>query len=792
MSSDEAETAYFHRDDLNKPRSDDVELTTERLITLISETRLFRVFNPARLNRLAEHIELIKLRKGEKLFEEGAEITSLYVLVDGGLLEKQTSRGFERRVEPTEIDPNPVIPATPMAASRQQSNAGDVRTSTATALVDSRLVRIPKDAFIPVANMSGREHGSRDVLRPVREAELRKVLPSAFGQLSETAFKDLSSRLTWRSVSRGEPVCFQGEKTDRFYILVSGRLQVLVKKEGSTESEPIDEFAPGDTVGEMEVITGEKCAHTVIALRDSELVQFSKQQFDSLTGRFPKLWQYISNVMVHRLKNAYLKTARSPLSRNILIVPAVDGMDLNEFTGELRQSLQSGDSSSGSCLVLTSQVVDRRFGERFAQSTDSDRQHLRLKLWLSEQERSHEVILFQTDGTVTEWTQRCIRSADEVIYVAPEGAAPQTGAVAAAVRESEPAHDTRRRKALVLQHDPQIVRPSGTSAWLDEFGLKNTDGSSFCPGRPLHLRRGHAADYARIGRYVTRREVGLVLSGGGARGFAHVGCIRAMKELGIPIDMIAGVSMGSVVSAAYAFDPEQFEDRISVIASQLGGVLTDFTFPYVSIAKGARFDRRLKSWFGDVLIEDLWLPYFCVTSNLTRARIHVHDAGPLWWSVRASGTLPGVSSPVIHEGDLLFDGCLLDNLPMDVMRDRMYESYVVAVDVVPPHDLEVDVKQTVHSPSGIVLAVNRFNPFAKKKYGLPGIFSVLQRAGELGSVYGRQRLIEGKYADQYLHPPVDKIHIADFKEVERAAEIGYEHCLRELSEWWSKEQAPAR
>jgi len=249
--------------------------------------------------------------------------------------------------------------------------------------------------------------------------------------------------------------------------------------------------------------------------------------------------------------------------------------------------------------------------------------------------------------------------------------------------------------------------------------------------------------------------------------------------------MIGGVSMGSLVSAAYAYDPEHFEETITRVESQLQGALFDITAPVVSIARGARFDKRLRGWFGaETRIEDLWMPYFCVSSNLTEANIVVHEAGKLWWAVRASGTLPGLTSPIVYEESLLFDGCLLDNLPMDVMRERLGDARVIAVDVVPPHDLKVQLPE-VQSPSGWWLLWKKLNPFANT-VALPNIVAILHRAGELGSVYGRQKLIDQGIANRYIQPPVEHITITDFEGVAEARQIGYDYCKADLGAWWQE------
>ena len=360
---------------------------------------------------------------------------------------------------------------------------------------------------------------------------------------------------------------------------------------------------------------------------------------------------------------------------------------------------------------------------------------------------------------------------------------PKASAIIPEIQRQDEATQTRRQRSLVLLHDSSVSRPSGTMQWLRALNLVSDASDHQITARHFHIRRSNDEDFARVSRFLLGREVGLVLSGGGARGFAHVGCIRALRELGIPIDMIGGVSMGSLVSAAYAYDTENFEKKIETIKSQLKGVLFDFTAPVVAFARGRRFDQRLQSWFDDVKIEDLWLPYFCVSSNLTEASLVVWESDHLWSAVRASGTLPGLSSPVISNNCLLFDGCLLDNLPMDVMRERLGASHVIAVDVVPPHDLTVDVTE-LQSPSGWWLLWNRLNPFAKK-VELPNIVSIMHRAAELSSVYGRQQLIDQHLADIYLRPPVDEISIADFGMIGDSARIGYEYCKQPLADWWA-------
>lgn len=760
----------------------------DELVRLVAETSLFREVNREHLDGLKEQLEWVTLADGEELFREGDTVDSLYVVADGWLeVTKQRENlggdSTNDRLVLARIAP-------PSTIGEMQILTGGTRSATVTASLPSGLVKFPKPAFDRLLAQDHRivEELTKTIMPRLFRDQMVSVLPKLFGELDKAMLKDLEKKMKWQRLPRGHVLCYQGEESDSFYIVISGRLQVLIRS-ASGESRQVGEVSQGESVGEMGVFTGSPRSATIIASRDSELLRFSKADFDEFTSRYPELMRHLTRLLIQRLQRVDHSAKTASLSANILIAPASNGAPIDEFSRRLLVALCELHSLNEPCpeavLLLTSQEVDGLMSvPGIAQATENEPNDLRLRSWLSQREQRYKVILFQADPTATEWTKRCIRSTDEIIYVAePDHASPGT-AVAQEIQEQELLHQTRRRRALMLMHRDDTVRPSNTKRWLTALHLETTGADRQNGARHFHLRRNSDSDYQRIARYVSGREVGLVLSGGGARGFAHVGCIHAMRELGIPIDMIGGVSMGSLVSAAYAFNPERFDETIRTIQSQLKGVLFDLTPPVVSFARGRRFDQRLQSWFGDVSIEDLWVPYFCVASNLTKANIEVFDTDALWWAVRASGTLPGLTAPQIRDGCLLFDGCLLDNLPMDVMRERMGTSKVIAVDVVPPHDLKVDVTE-VQSPSGWWLLWKKLTRFGPK-VELPNIVSIMQRAAELGSVYGRHKLIESRLADIYLQPPVEEIFVADFSKVDDAARIGFVHCKERLTKWWPK------
>jgi CRP-like cAMP-binding protein/predicted acylesterase/phospholipase RssA len=764
--------------------------TPEELVRLIADDPLLSSIDRSYLDGLQGELSWIALTEGETLFQEGESVDAFYFVTSGLLEVTKDQEDLDGnpdndRLVLAQIGPGSTI-------GEMQILTGGVRSATVSAAKPSGLVKFPKEAFdrFLAKDQNVVDQLAKTIMPRLYRDQMVDVLPNLFGELDDKMLRDLEDKMTWRSIRRGDLLCYQSEPSDSFYIIISGRMQVLIK-DASGRSRNVGELSQGESVGEMGVVTGEPRSATIIASRDTELLEFSREEFEDFTKRYPEMMRRMTRMLINRLQRANRRSRVKNLSSNILLAPASDRVELGEFAKQLYDALHAMELDDGgdmeACLLLTSQEVDRRLGvPGISQAGERRPDDLRLRSWLSEQEKRYAVILLQADPTVTNWTSRCIRNVDEIMYVANATCEPTTTAVVAEIQLQEAKHAERRHTLVLLHGD--VERPQGTIRWLDKLELSRHLLKKGGRGRHFHIRRQKVSDYQRLARYVSRREVGLVLSGGGARGFAHVGCIRAMHELGIPIDMIGGVSMGSLVSAAYAYDPDNFEVTINRVESEVKNALFDITAPVVSIARGLRFDKRLCGWFGaNTQIEDLWMPYFCVSSNLTEAQIVVHESGPLWWSVRASGTLPGLTSPVVFEDSLLFDGCLLDNLPMDVMRERLGSATVIAIDVVPPHDLKVQFPN-VQSPSGWWLLWRKLNPFTKS-IALPNIISILHRAGELGSVYGRQRLIDQRIADRYIQPPVEHIKIADFAGVAEARRIGYDYCKFKLKSWWPLHEA---
>jgi NTE family protein len=184
----------------------------------------------------------------------------------------------------------------------------------------------------------------------------------------------------------------------------------------------------------------------------------------------------------------------------------------------------------------------------------------------------------------------------------------------------------------------------------------------------------------------------------------------------------------------------------------------------VALVRGKKVSARLREHFGDVCIEELPLPFFAVSSDLTTGRIHVHHDGALWRALRASVALPGILPPVTHHGHLLVDGGVMNNLPVDVMREHaLGAGPIIACDVTGEVDLRATSEHYGEQPWWLAW---------RKVAGSPSIISILMRSGTVGSE--AQRRIVREQCDFLIEPPMPTIGLRDWKKFDQAIQEGYD------------------
>ncbi len=544
----------------------------------------------------------------------------------------------------------------------------------------------------------------------------------------------VGTELEWFSLPGGWTLFEEGAAANALYIVTSGSLGVFVN-DGAGGARLVARLGVGETVGEMAMISGAPRSASVRALRDTSLLRLGKPGFDRLMAEHPAAMMPIARQLVERLQRVTVVKDHPPAPGTIALLPLTPSVPGAEIARSLARALSAGG-----------QRVHLLDAGAAAHTED----------WFHAIESAHDLILYRADCGPTAWSRLCLRQADRIVLLADAEEAPPSVPAAGGLldRPGLPAAE------LVLLQPPAAGMPKAGRAWLDRYG----------PTCRCQLRRGHAGDLARLARLLRNKAVGLVLSGGGARGFGHIGVVKALREYGVRFDFVGGASMGAIIAAGLAFQWDDAELRERMHAAFVASdPLNDYTLPLVALIKGGKATRRLRTHFGDALIEDLWLPYFCLSSDLTAGRARVHRTGPLWRALRASIAIPGVLPPVVDAGAVLVDGAVMNAMPADVMNELMHGT-IIGVDVAADWSVSADVDSF---ETGLLRSLMNL------RHGrAPGIVSLLMRAATVSS--SAQTRVSRAHVDLLIEPPLDGIGIRDWRTFDEAIETGYRYTMDRL------------
>jgi predicted acylesterase/phospholipase RssA/CRP-like cAMP-binding protein len=489
----------------------------------------------------------------------------------------------------------------------------------------------------------------------------------------------------------GQWLFHQGDPGSALFFLVRGRLRAWRELDDGPpghEGVLLGEILPGESVGEVGMLTGHDRSAGVRATRDSLLVRVDRQAFELMARRNPSLVMRLAASVAGRLRqNMQPGAAGSRAPKTIALLPLGD----SPRTAAFCDALAAGLAGDGRTIDITRETLGAIGapipGLGVEQSVNAPLRH-----WLGDLEVDADRLVYRCDAAATPWSEFCLRQADLVLRVAEASSDP-------APRDWEQSLEAGHgqsggaRQALVLLQPEAAAPITGTLAWLQPRRLDYH----------LHVRADRPDDLQRVLRIITGCATGLVLGAGAVRGFAHLGVNRAMREAGVPIDWIGGSSIGAIMGAAIANDWSAAQTTQAAFdAFVKGKPFSDYTLPLVSLLAGGRMRRLLRKHLPGN-IEDLPIPFFCTSSNLSTGKINLHQRGPLWQVLSASASLPGVMPPSVHQGQLAIDGSVLNSLPVDLMQE-MPVGRVVAVDLSTRKDYLIDYD---HVPSGWNLLFSR-------------------------------------------------------------------------------------
>jgi NTE family protein len=572
-------------------------------------------------------------------------------------------------------------------------------------------------------------------------------------EVGDAALKKLLAEANWFGLPGGMLLDRDGENDHALFLVVTGSLGVFAEDEKGRRK-LVAHIPAGETVGEMSLISGDAHSVQLVALRDTELLRVSPLAFETLIARHPRVMLNLMRILVRRLQKTTHSDDSAGRPKTFAIIPLQDGLKDEPLPHRLAAALRSMGSRAA--------VLDAREADRSAD-------------WFNQFEMDHDVVFYVGDAPDSPWTHQCLRQADRIfLFARADRPLPLRPLDMPAFKE--------RASGL-----PQLLllHASGQSEGLPEhFAIRSGLFESH-----HHIRAGNGNDIARIARFISGRAIGLVLAGGGARGFAHIGVLKALMEAGVPFDNLGGASMGAIIAAGVAaeWSIEELTERMRA-AFVAKNPLNDYTIPLIALVRGKRVSTLLQHYFGEMKIEELPKPYFCVSSDLTSGRIHEHRSGALWRALRASVALPGILPPVTHHGHLLVDGGVMNNLPVDVMKQHS-AGPIIASDVTGELDMRVRDDRYGERPIWSLLW--------QRMSGSPSIVSILMRSGTVGSE--AQRRVVREQADYILEPPLVGIGLRDWKAFDRAIKEGYEHAAEmiekkgvPLTEFWSEGPAVAK
>jgi predicted acylesterase/phospholipase RssA/CRP-like cAMP-binding protein len=519
--------------------------------------------------------------------------------------------------------------------------------------------------------------------------KLQRLFLRLFPELETDTILHLFEKGVERHLQTGEFLFHQGDDQHTMYIVLQGRLRAIREKNG--ESKILGDIGAGETVGEMAFFTDEPRMASVVALRNTQVLEFSPGQYLEITNSHPAFTHSLFNLVIRRIRRNAFEQNKSTPPRNVVFVA-------------LQQS-----STMEQLKASVSWEFEKRSGPfRLYDKASIPNGDMNL---LFESVEEHEGInLFFCDPSDPEWAKQCVIYGDLIVVATDFSAKPD-------ITELEEYlgiyHQEIHYKNVFLLciHESTKSLSENTASWLEN--------------RPVdlhvHLRTGHPQDIARLYRIIRQKAVGLVLGGGGARGFAHIGVVRALQEAGIPIDFLGGTSAGALYGIGMAFADFDFDRIHSLNEEAVRRKLTsgDLTLPMISLMTGKKFKGYLKRMFGECRMEDLWINTYCLSTNLSRATPHVHRTGLVWKQVYASMAIPGVFPPVIIDGCLHVDGGVMDNLPVEYMYGYPVDTLIaVSLDRMEIRELTLN-----EIPSPWKLLWDQL--VRRKKHHLPGITSLL-------------------------------------------------------------------
>ncbi len=581
-----------------------------------------------------------------------------------------------------------------------------------------------------------------------------------FKNLPHSVIREMMNCTVREFLPSGKILFEEGDTGMDLYILSQGRLRY--EKIGNDGKVATGEFQKMDILGELSLFTGEPRSAKVYAVRDSEVIRIPRNLALNILSNHPQALLQVTRIIAERL--ARVRRRAEGISRNsfsFCFLPITREIDLNLFIQKVCECAKS----YGKYKIVTAELFLNEFPNFIDSGDVIEREHLILD-WFQKLESENTCIFYVGSFDCAECTKRFIRQSDRILFLQDGNSPPNKSPMEEYIQTMGIGH---KKMDLVLFHPYSDRPPNGT---LSHLKIRSV-------ARYYHIHMDSKITIERMLRGILGKSIGLALGGGGAKGFAHLGVLRSIEESGIPIDMVSGTSAGSIFAAliAMGYNSDQSKNEAKKLWVDRD-LLNEYTIPVLSLVAGKKYTEAIRDFFGNIQIEDLWIPYFAVSTDLSNSESHIHEEGSLWKAIRSSTSLPGIVPPFIENGVVYVDGGVMDNVPGLLLKEKG-AGPVISVDVFgdiyPDQDKELtqyfDKSQPGVLDHPIVQLSNLINFKNIFQPKFPPIGDIITRS-ILVSSKERVRQTE-KISELFLQIPTNNFGVLEWFSYLKLIELGY-------------------
>ena len=578
----------------------------------------------------------------------------------------------------------------------------------------------------------------------------RQYFIQLFGEILDDQWEQVLAASEILQIHAKQYLFHEGDKENSIYIVLSGRLRTLQQSDSTYKI--LGDVSAGEPVGEFAIFTNEPRTATVVAIRKSTVLKIDEAHYHELVKANPNFAHKITQFVINRLRRNAMQKRMNSAPKNIAIVKLQPTFDISPWTDQVKEELHK--------MNVQTQVYDS--------NNIIDEDHISL---FDEIENNKGLNFLVCDIDHISWANQCVTYCDLILVVSDFNAASTVTSIEENLNLYE-SNISSKRIYLILLHPENVPMPTNTKRWFEKrnFNLH------------LHVRKNNAKDIRRFSRIIINKAVGLVLGGGGAKGFAHVGAVKAMLEAGIEFDFVGGTSAGALYGAGITY--EDFDiDKVAAHCkrgAEAKVTSNDLTFPFISLMTGKKMRNYLHELFKDSDLEDFWVNTYCVSTNYSNATMKVHETGLTRLQIEASIAIPGVFPPVILDKHLHVDGGVMDNLPIEAMYQKPVTQVIaIALSAQTPHLVHVE-----KIPSAMELFINKFTK--KHRYRLPRMSSLLINSLTLNSV--QKQAITKSQVSLYLELNLGNFGFLDWSKWRELIDKGYQETKSFLEQQQNTEK----